>query len=534
MTGKPSKGKRKIVFYVSLLSALIFLVLNFSGILFSDIDIFGSPAPHIVRTTTHDLFSVFFLVLMLFSWYNFIRSGKRTKIKTSRRRMIYLILSAIGPAFGSFPFLLYGYEIAANNSAVFWIISIITVILAIISSIGMTYTVSFFGFPWPDRVIKSRLFKWVLRGPITASLGLAITTTINRIGASLNIDVTNFVIIGMVASIVLFEFFITLFSPFMERLLFDGKDRVELEKIRKLENQLLTKKDLEQFLEMILATLCDRLQISGAILFEIENGEIRELISIGRKVRNAEKNKEELLSLITNDDEIIQHKNFSIIPLRYPESEMGSDVLGFIVTPDLSVETIDTPKMDAVRKLTNRTSEAISDRRKQDDLLSSLDILTPQVTEIQTILAQSRFNQSPIINGNGDEDIGGIKKLLREALNHYYGGPKLSRSPLISMEIVQEKMKNEGKSSIIALREIITETINKLRPEGNRLYTNEWILFNILDLKFLEGWKVKDIARKLSLSEADFYRKQRNAISALAEEMVAMERIQLSKEERPG
>ena len=138
MTGKPSRGKRKIVFYSSLILAIIFLGLNFAGILFSEVDIYGSPAPHIERTITHDLFSIFFFILLVLSWYNFIRSGLRTKIRTSRRRMVYLIISAIGPAFGSFPFLLYGYEVAAENSAVFWMISIITMVLVIISSIGMT------------------------------------------------------------------------------------------------------------------------------------------------------------------------------------------------------------------------------------------------------------------------------------------------------------------------------------------------------------------------------------------------------------
>jgi hypothetical protein len=43
-------------------------------------------------------------------------------------------------------------------------------------------------------------------------------------------------------------------------------------------------------------------------------------------------------------------------------------------------------------------------------------------------------------------------------------------------------------------------------------------------MKFLEGRKVRDIAMKLSMSEADLYRKQRVAIEAVANAVMDMER----------
>ena len=46
----------------------------------------------------------------------------------------------------------------------------------------MAYAVAFFGVPWPDRVVKRRLFKWLMRGPITASTVLMITTVVRRWG----------------------------------------------------------------------------------------------------------------------------------------------------------------------------------------------------------------------------------------------------------------------------------------------------------------------------------------------------------------
>jgi len=43
-------------------------------------------------------------------------------------------------------------------------------------------------------------------------------------------------------------------------------------------------------------------------------------------------------------------------------------------------------------------------------------------------------------------------------------------------------------------------------------------------MKFLEGRKVRDVALRLAMSEADLYRKQRVAIEAVARVITDMER----------
>jgi hypothetical protein len=74
-----------------------------------------------------------------------------------------------------------------------------------------------------------------------------------------------------------------------------------------------------------------------------------------------------------------------------------------------------------------------------------------------------------------------------------------------------------------ALRTVLRDAIHKVKPEGERRFTAEWILYNILEMKFLEGRKVREIALKLSMSEADLYRKQRVAIEAVANKILEME-----------
>ncbi len=74
-----------------------------------------------------------------------------------------------------------------------------------------------------------------------------------------------------------------------------------------------------------------------------------------------------------------------------------------------------------------------------------------------------------------------------------------------------------------ALRSILREAIDRIKPEGERKFTGEWILFNILEMKFMEGRKVREIALRLAMSEADLYRKQRVAIDAVAKVIMEME-----------
>jgi hypothetical protein len=58
---------------------------------------------------------------------------------------------------------------------------------------------------------------------------------------------------------------------------------------------------------------------------------------------------------------------------------------------------------------------------------------------------------------------------------------------------------------------------------GERRFTSEWILYNILEMKFIEGRKVREVASKLAVSEADLYRKQRVAVEAVAHAILEME-----------
>jgi hypothetical protein len=85
-------------------------------------------------------------------------------------------------------------------------------------------------------------------------------------------------------------------------------------------------------------------------------------------------------------------------------------------------------------------------------------------------------------------------------------------------------MERNSGSPVNALRSILRQAMERVRPEGDRRFTGDWVLYNILEMKFLEGRKVRDVALRLAMSEADLYRKQRVAIEAVAKAIAEMER----------
>jgi len=239
-TGKPSKGKRWLLIRLTYLASIGFLASLPLSYLVGELVQNVSPAPHLERTWLTWVFTAYYAVCMLLAGSLFIRAYKRTVTKASRRRMGYLLVGALSPALGCYPYLLFGSEIALRHPILFWMTAVFSNVWVSILLIVMAYAVAFFGVPWPDRVIKRRLFKWLMRGPVTASTVLAISTLVRRAGEYYGFTYTAAVPLVVVGSVLILEHIITLAAPLGERFLFHGSDRKELELLQRLEDHLLT------------------------------------------------------------------------------------------------------------------------------------------------------------------------------------------------------------------------------------------------------------------------------------------------------
>lgn len=524
-TGLPSRWRRKwAIRFTYLFSALLIVFLFFPWFL-GELVVDQPPAPYHLPTVFTQLFWVYYVFVLVLAWFNFNRAYDRTLTRTSKRRMLYLVVSAIGPVVGSLPFLLYSSTFASQMTIFFWFLTITVSVGLMICIFMMAYSVAFFGVPWPDRVVKSRLIKWTLRGPITAVITLGIMTIVKRGNIALGAPFDALASVVMVITILICEYAITLYFPALERRLIYDKDEQDYQFVRTLEERIITRSDLRQFIEMVLAAVTDRVQAKSAYLLENTDEGLRLVEQTYDSRINAQKL--ENLECITHTTEdfrgLIHCDQDVLLPLR--NGSNGTErVLGYLGVSGMDEEMPLDPETDeALKRLASRAAIALSDRNMLEQVFDTLERLDPQEELIQKLRAAGRFNQRELLL---DADWMERKEMLtwvKGALTHYWGGPKLTESPLMKLELVQNAMLEHDGNETNALRSVLKTALDELRPVGERKFTGEWLLYNILDLKFFEGKKVREIAIRLSVSEADLYRKQKVAIGKIADTLVQME-----------
>ncbi len=530
--GRPSRGRRRLAVRFVYAIAVGFVVLLALGMLVGPLVPNGLPAPHLHRTPWTQVFTVFYLAVIAWAGYNFIRAYSRMLTASGRRRMFYLMAGATAPALGSYPYLLFGSGIAAEYPLLFWGIAFINNLLVAVLVIVMAYAVAFFGVSWPDRVVKSRLFKWLLRGPVTASLALTTMTLVRRAGEFFGGEpYSGFVPLAVVVTVLLFEHAVTLFSPLWERLLFYGRDRQELQLLQNIEERLLTRGDLQQFLETVLAAVRDHLQSPCAFVAALDGGELTLSLVAGNRSMLENENLDEALKVIHLNGAGYRNEytwgNFWILPLR-KQKEIGDrdeippllGLLGIARQPD---HRLDGDQRDALWLLADRAALALEDRLLQQRVFHSLEDLQPQIEMLQRMRAAARYDTRVSLLAEPLPDESELADWVKDALAHYWGGPKLTNSPLMKLRAVRILMEEHDGNAQNALRALLRKAVDQVKPEGDRHFTSEWILYNILEMKFIEGRKVREVAGRLAMSEADLYRKQRVAVEAVAHAILEME-----------
>src|SRR5258706_1585999 len=531
--GRPSRGRRRLAVRLVYVLSAVFLVLLILGLLVGGLITDGKPAPHLQRTFWTDFFTFFYIAIIAWAGYNFIRAYQKMLTRSGQRRMLYLMAGATAPALGSYPYLLFGSNFAAKYQLIFWSVAFIINVLVAVLVILMAYAVAFFGVSWPDRVVKSRLFKWLLRGPVTASLALTMMTLVRRAGELFEGNpYSGFVPLVMVATVLLFEHAITLLSPLWERVLFFGHDRAEIQLLQNIEERLLTRSDLQQFLENVLAAVRDHLQSPCAFVAALDGEELSLSVVAGNRQMLEEEHLNEVMQLVGQNGTSEQHEfiwgDFWVLPLHQRKTNGDRDevppLLGLLGIARKADHPLDGEQRDALWLLANRVAFALEDRQLQQRVFRSLQDLQPQMDMLQRIRAAGRYDSTANLLTEPKLEEADLADWVKDALTHYWGGPKLSNSPLMKLRIVQTLVDNYDGNASNALRALLRKAVDQVKPEGERRFTSEWILFNILEMKFIEGRKVREVAGRLAMSEADLYRKQRVAVEAVARAILDMEK----------
>ena len=228
----------------------------------------------------------------------------------------------------------------------------------------------------------------------------------------------------------------------------------------------------------------------------------------------------------------LEWDSFALIPLFSSRTRgHGTDALTIGVLGLLNTDAQLRDELKApggyLEAYVNRLETSLDDMRLQSEVYNLLEGLLPQFQMTRTRAVQVEYRQSNALPPRVDAlpVRHELFEQVRAALRHYWGGSGITQSNMIMLRCVQSRMRDGDESPVNALRNLLEEAIDSLKPAGERkMMSPEWTLYNILQLRFLENRKVREVARRMSMSEADLYRKQRIAILAVTELILNQEK----------
>jgi hypothetical protein len=495
-------------------------------------DVLATVVPHLQPGPFFWAFSVYFFAAVAGGAVNINQARGRCLTPSSRRRMGYLALSFAAPALGVFPYMLISaLPETLGEEALLAILLLGNVGIALMIVV-MTYTVAYFGAFNPDRVIKYGLIEYILRGPFLASLMVVILLVVPKVGTVLGLPGGMLTMFAAVLVIILVQSAISVSRPFLNRLVY-RQDLAEVAWLQELDQRLLTPSDLEQFLENALISLAERLRVRHAfVITQGESGfEVRAHCGDPRTLH-----------------EFLERHNLNPLFQLYQSASAGN--LGFSDIDGYVLRTLCTQNRDAVlgmliierwpraplvgeevesdvSDLIEQAERALEDSRLQQGIFVALQQIMPDIDRLQKRRQLMQYVTSlPRLAGESPIQDPSFNRWVKDALSHYWGGPKLTQSPLLELEVVVSRAREQmGGDTVRALRDVLQQAIESLRPLGEQNMTApEWTLYNILDLKFRQGWRMNDIAEHLAVSEPDLYRKQRAAIDEVSRALGDIER----------
>lgn len=520
LTGRPSRGRRIWAVRAGWLAAAILALGIWVPLPWSPGAFRNLPAPHFRGGWWAVPMVVYYLVAGGFAGVNIYRAYQRTVVQATRRRMLYLLLGTLALAVGSFPYLTFGEGLLGHRLTLFWFLGLVDQIFVGGLLTLMAYAASFFGVTQPDRIVQQRLIRWLIRGPVTVSITLGALTLVRRwaytyFGQPYGLWVPVTLVTVLLALNALWG----VVFPWLDRFI-QGHDPA-LTLLYQLERGLFTSQDIRQFLEALLGVLCERLKVEKALLAALQNGHPTLWVTVGEW----EDLPEPALQTMQPREEGAARPQPWVWDgfLLWPLHEQGN-LVGVLVFP--RPQTWDEDARAVVEAVSARALLALRTWQRGQQALRLLHEVAQPNDMLPRLRALARFNQAQALR----EDVESLPapqdvvQWVWDALKHYWGGPKLTRNPLLRWRVVRQAAAAHNGDPVQGLRAVLREAVERLRPPGERRFTTEWLLYNILEMRFFQGRKVRDIARRLALSEADYYRKQRVALEEVVRVLIEMEK----------
>ena len=105
---------------------------------------------------------------------------QRRQTRTTRRRMTTTLVAILAAPLGVFPYLLLATHPTAVMPLLLWPVLIIGNLVVSILFAVLTSQLAYFGATSPDRVVRVRLFKYMARVPLAATIVLLVFVLVSR------------------------------------------------------------------------------------------------------------------------------------------------------------------------------------------------------------------------------------------------------------------------------------------------------------------------------------------------------------------
>jgi len=539
-TTNVSSRLRRIAVGGSYLLSLILLLLSFSTDLLVRDGVHSAVATQFGAGPLFWIFALYFFATLFVGARNIQIARHRCLTSTSRRRMTYLAVAFIATALGVFPYVLVAGLWDLLPVFIFLSLVFLGNVCVALMMIVMAYSVAYFGILTPDRVVKHSIIHYLLRGPFVATCVVMLLDVVPVIARSLHLPTDLSVTLTVLGAIVLLQLAINRLSPLLDRVIY-WRDLEEITWLQELDERLLTSTDLQQFLENLLTALCDLLRVQSAFVAVAAGGELRLEAYCGPRrlvdIYLAEIDPSQALT--NNGDDLLEGAGKAMSPLHF-RLQRGYWLLTLLANSHsiplglLGMEAraplghLASDEREALALLVEQARVGLEDRHLQQGIFSALEVIIPEIEQIQQRRSQPRYADSPLLAAvTSPPSTDQYPNLVKDAFSHYWGGPKLTDNPLQRLRIVQDLLIQHDYNPAKALRAVLRRALEMLRPDGRRsMTTSEWLLYNIVELKFIQGERARDVAARLAMSESDLYRKQRVAMAALAQIIARMEEDQ--------
>jgi hypothetical protein len=539
-TGLSSRGRRRrVVRLMYVISAAFLLLALFTNDLIRPISVATvTPPGSAMAVTPGQLFPVYiayFVVAIVTAFITVQRARQRCIARSTRRRMGYLQFAMLTPAIGIFPF-----SLILGAGTEFTLLGLVLVNLAnlfvVLMLLFLAYPLSFFGSNIPDRVVKTELLRFILRGPATGLLALATFIFTNASSQILGLQGEEFTPFAIVAVILLWQWSVALGLPWLERrLVYNNDDDRQFDKVQTLSDRLLTRSDLLQVLEALLESVCDFMRVNTAYVAAYLDESLEIIRAVGPSApakmplgENGTLVRSALAAHIASSGSLLLQDGFWMIPLVGQRDGAPDEYIGVLAIQAKGDQLqLDEDEQVALGTFATRAAQALEDITLQGEIFAALEGLLPQInlTRRSTEDIEYRPGRSGVFVAPTPQfDREQFNEQVRAALKQYWGGPGLTNSRLLELCIVHNALVANDNNAVKALRVVLVSAMEQLRPEGERKIMNpEWTLYSILEMRFLKGQKVREVANRLAMSEPDFFRKQRIAIDHVAEVLWEME-----------